>query len=67
MSPDTIAKGAETADKNLKEMKAPVQELDSTSNSQASMKVKFEPVQKIYGSVVLKLVLHFTVVAIQVT
>ena len=45
----TIAKGAETADKNLKEMKAPVQELDSTSSSPASVKVKSEPVQKIHA------------------
>ena len=45
----TIAKGAETADKNLKEMKAPVQEVDSTSSSPASVKVKSEPVQKIHA------------------
>ena len=45
----TIAKGAETADKSLKEMKAPVQELDSTSSSPASVKVKAEPVQKIHA------------------
>ena len=45
----TIATGAETADKNLKEMKAPAQELDSTSSSQASVKVKVEPVQKIHA------------------
>ena len=47
----TIAKGAETADKNLKEMKAPAQELDFTSSSLASMnfKVKSEPVQKIHA------------------
>ena len=42
----TIATGA---DKNLKEMKAPAQELDSTSSSQASVKVKVEPVQKIHA------------------
>ena len=44
----TIAKEAETADKNLKEMKAPTQELDFTSSNPASMKVKSEPVQKIH-------------------
>ena len=31
----TVAQGAETADKNLKEMKAPLQELDSTSSMQS--------------------------------
>jgi hypothetical protein len=44
----TIAKGAETADKNLKEMKAPAPELDSTTSS-SSAKVKSEPVQKIHA------------------
>ena len=42
-----VAQGAETADKNLKEMKAPPQELDSTSSSPAGVKVKSEPIQKI--------------------
>ena len=42
-----VAEGAKTADKNLQEMKAPPQELDSTSSSQASVKVKSEPIQKI--------------------
>ena len=40
----TVAQGAETADKNLK---ARPQELDSTSSSQAGVKVKSEPIQKI--------------------
>ena len=43
----TVAQGAETADKNLLEMKAPPQELDSTSSSQPSVRVKSEPIQKI--------------------
>ena len=43
-----VAKGAETADKNLQEMKAPSQELDSTSSSShATVRVKSEPIQKI--------------------
>ena len=69
----TIAKEAETADKNLKEMKAPTQELDFTSSNPASMKVKSEPVQKIHpkeSSVlvkVLKVVLRVTTVATQAT
>ena len=66
----TIAKGAETADKNLKKMKGPVQELDTTSTCPASMKVKSEPVQKSMlgkSSVVLKVVLRVTVVVLQVT
>ena len=44
-----MANGTETADKNLKEMKAPAQELDSASSSLASVKVKSEPVQKIHA------------------
>ena len=43
----TVAQGAETADKNLKEMKAAPQELDSSSSSQAGVKVKSEPIQKV--------------------
>ena len=43
----TVAQGSKTADKNLLEMKAPSQELDSTSSSQRSMRVKSEPIQKI--------------------
>ena len=44
----TVAQGAETADKNLQEMKASTQELDSTSSSQPSVSwVKSEPIQKI--------------------
>lgn len=43
----TVAQGAESADKNLKEMKAPPQELDSTSSSQTSVRVKSEPIQKV--------------------
>ena len=40
--------GAETADKNLKEMKAPPEELHSFSSSQVGVKAKSEPVQRIY-------------------
>ena len=43
----TVAQGAETADKNLKEMKAPPQELDFSSCSQAGVRVKSEPIQKV--------------------
>ena len=42
----TVAQGPETADKNLKEMKAHPQELDSTSSSPAGVKVKSESIQK---------------------
>lgn len=42
----TVAQGAEIADKNLEEMKAPLQELDSTISIQAGMTVKSEHVQK---------------------
>ena len=43
----TVAQGAETTDKNLNETKAPPEELDSSSSSQAGMKVKSEPIQKV--------------------
>ena len=41
----TVAMGAETADRNLKEMKATPEELNSSSCSQAGVRVKSEPVQ----------------------
>ena len=40
----TVVQGAETDDENLKEVKAPLHKLDSTSRSQAGVKLKSEPI-----------------------
>ena len=45
----TIAQSAETANKNLKEMKSPKSELDSSSSSTTGVTVKTEPVNKVSG------------------
>ena len=54
----TVAMGAETADKNLKEMKAPPEELNSSCSSQAGVKVKSEPVQRIHTKKKVNMQLH---------